>query len=303
MCAATGGVVFQARYTLKQLEYFVATAEAGTLKAAAERCHVSHVGIGIALTELERALGIQLFVRRRAKGVSLTPAGRRALAEARTVLSFATELQLRAEAAGGQVAGSLKVGYHPGLGPFYLPEILDVFARSHPRLTLSFHEGTQPELERRLLDGDIEVALLYERRPGEGLDLDEIARLRPYVLLAADHPLAAEPELSLADLEGQQRIRLSIPLPDEDDFAARSGEELIHTSNLELVRSLVGRGLGYALLAQRPPDSRTYDGREVVSRPLRDATADIAIVMAHASGAPLTRRATALRDFCRTIAA
>ena len=291
------------RYTLKQLEYFVATAEAGTLKAAAERCHVSQVGIGVALTELERTLGIQLFVRRRAKGVSLTPAGRHALTEARKVLSFASELQASAEAAGGQVAGSLKVGYHPGLGPFYLPDIMDEFAHAHPQLEMSFFEGSQPELERRILEGDLEVALLYKRGRGEGIARKEIVTLRPYVLLAADHPLAVTEELSMGDLEDVPCIRLSIPLPDEEDFVAQPGAEMVHTSNFELVRSLVGRGLGYALLAQRPPESRTYDGREVVARTLRDPKADITIVMSHAAGAPLTRRAAALLDFCRTVGA
>jgi DNA-binding transcriptional LysR family regulator len=73
------------------------------------------------------------------------------------------------------------------------------------------------------------------------------------------------------------------------------------TANFELVRCLVGRGLGYAVLVQRPLSELTYEGRRVVALPIADAGPDALIVLAHPRGAQLTRRAEALAEFCLTV--
>jgi DNA-binding transcriptional LysR family regulator len=73
------------------------------------------------------------------------------------------------------------------------------------------------------------------------------------------------------------------------------------TPNLELVRCLVGRGLGYAVLVQHPLSETTYDGRRVAALPIADAVPDVSVVLAHPRGAQLTRRAEALARFARTV--
>ncbi|MQA09565.1 MAG: LysR family transcriptional regulator [Pseudonocardiaceae bacterium] len=294
------------RFSLRQLEYFVAVAEAGTLSGAAARCHVSQAGIALAVSELERGLGVQLLLRRKAKGVTLTAAGQRALADARAVLSRADELRSNAEASGGELSGSLPVGCYTTLSPFFLPPLLDTFAAAHPLLRLEFVEDAQPALQRRLLDGTLEVALLYDRDLHADLARRVIKTARPYVLLAEDHPMAAHPRVSLYDLAEEPLIRLDLP-PSMQSFEQVLGSAGIDatvrhsTSNFELVRCLVGRGLGYAVLVQRPPSGLSYEGRRVVSRPIAEEVPDVSIVLAYPRGARLTRRAEALADFCLTI--
>ncbi|MDN5874647.1 MAG: LysR family transcriptional regulator, partial [Sinobacteraceae bacterium] len=63
-------------FTLKQLRYFLAVAEHGSVTAAAEALYVSQPGVSAAVTQLEQFLDVQLLVRRKARGVELTPAGR-----------------------------------------------------------------------------------------------------------------------------------------------------------------------------------------------------------------------------------
>ncbi|MEO0361306.1 MAG: LysR family transcriptional regulator, partial [Pseudomonadota bacterium] len=65
------------RYTLRQLEYFVAVGEAGSIAQASERVSVSSPSISAAIGALEAEFGVQLFVRQHAQGLSLTPGGRR----------------------------------------------------------------------------------------------------------------------------------------------------------------------------------------------------------------------------------
>ena len=68
------------RYTLRQIEYFIATAETGSITLASERVNISQPSISTAIAHLEEELGTQLFVRRHAQGLSLTSAGRLLLA-------------------------------------------------------------------------------------------------------------------------------------------------------------------------------------------------------------------------------
>jgi len=80
-------------YSLRQLAYFVAVAEAGTLAGASATLHVSASALSLALDELERALDAQLTVRRRAHGIRLTPAGQETLRRARRLLREAEEYE------------------------------------------------------------------------------------------------------------------------------------------------------------------------------------------------------------------
>lgn len=292
------------RYTLRQLEYLVAAAETGTLTAAAARCHVSQAGIALAITELERALGVQLLVRRKAKGVKLTPAGQRTLAEARTLLNQAEALESNAVASGGQLSGRLRVGCYTTLAPFFIPPLLDGFAAGNPLLRLEFTEGTQPDIQRLLLDGALEVALLYDRSLQADIEHRLVTTLHPYVLLPADHPLGRSREVDLTELDGEPLIRLDLPpnLGGSGQLAADAGAAAgwYRTPNFELVRCLVGRGLGYAVLVQQPAGDLTYDGHRVITRPIAGA-APVALVLAYPRGAQLTKRALALGEFCATV--
>src|SRR5260221_14770774 len=109
------------RYTLKQLGYFLAAGEHGSITGAAQAINVSQASISAALSHLEAVLGVQLFLRRHAQGLSLTPAGRDLLREARRLLAQAGELQRHARALGGAAAGTLEIGGLLRLAPALLP--------------------------------------------------------------------------------------------------------------------------------------------------------------------------------------
>ena len=80
------------RFTLRQLEYFVAVGQAGSIAAASEAINVSSPSISAAIAQLEAEFGIQLFVRQHAQGLSLTPGGRRFFGEAKLLLEAADGL-------------------------------------------------------------------------------------------------------------------------------------------------------------------------------------------------------------------
>ena len=79
------------RVTLKQLSYFVAVADAGSLAGAAKILHVSQPSISAALSAIENTLDVDLFLRHHAQGVTLTPTGRQLLGAARAILAGAED--------------------------------------------------------------------------------------------------------------------------------------------------------------------------------------------------------------------
>jgi len=287
------------QYTLKQLGYFAAAAERGSVTEAAERLNVSQPSVSTAIAHLEQVFGTQLFLRHHARGLTLTPAGRQLFAEARGLLAHAEELGSAVAGEGQPLRGELHLGYFVTFAPYYLPALLARFAALHPDVTLQLHEGDIEELRRMLADGTIELALLYDLALGADLVLEPLAAHKPYALLPAKHPLAERRRVALRALAGEPFVLLDLPHSREyfrAIFLAYGLEPQIRyaTPSLEMVRGLVASGHGIGLLNIRPEGDRTYDGTAVACRPLAEDCPPLRIALARPAQARPTRAAEAL---------
>ena len=290
-------------YTIRQLQYFVAVAQTGTISAAASRVHVSQSALSLAVSQLERGLGVKLLVRHRAKGVELTPAGARLLHHAEALLAKAADLQTEAGVErGSALAGTLAVGCYTTLAPLFIPPLLTGFKQECPGIMLELAEYSQPELQRDLHDGVLELALLYDHQLDSDLEHVEVRTLYPRVLMAEDHRFANDDTVSLTALANEPMILFDVP-PSRENWEWMMSvvgiEPMVghRTHNFELTRCLVGRGLGYALLFQHPPIDLTYEGRRVVARPVEENVPPIRLVLAYPSRTSLTARAHRFIDF------
>src|SRR5690606_8435983 len=145
-------------FSLRQLAYFVAIAEAGTLSEAAARLRISQPAVSLPLNDLERALKVQLCVRRKAPGITLTPSGPSLLGRARRPLREPEDLGVQATDTGTRT-GLLSLGCYVTLAPTVLPPLLQGFAALHPEVTVECAEDTQDVLQRRLLRGELDLAV------------------------------------------------------------------------------------------------------------------------------------------------
>lgn len=145
--------------TTRQLRYFVALAEELHFGHAAEKCFVSQSAFSNAIRELETTLDTQL-VDRTNRRVALTPVGRKVAEQARGCLN---EMQLLVELVSGQrepLTGELRLGVIPTIAPFLLPKVMTKLRRAYPQLELYLVEEQTAVLHEKLLNGDIDVALL-----------------------------------------------------------------------------------------------------------------------------------------------
>lgn len=282
-------------YTIRQLAAFVAVADTGTISGAAERMHLSQSALAAAVTDLEKALKVQLTVRKRARGVQLTPTGEAVLSRAGTLLRQAGELQADAAGDNGVVAGPLALGCYPSLGPTILPELLRTFTRRYPGARIELHEETQNRLRTSLDDGELDLAIAYDLGLSQDWRTSTLETRDPLVLLSPDHPLAGAPgPLRLADLAPEPMVLLDAPPSSEHAFevcrqAGFAPRVTYRTQNFETARAFVGRGLGWTLLVQRPRHDRTYDGSSVVVRTDLDPKPDpVDVVVAWNRGSMLS---------------
>jgi len=297
-------------YSLRQLEYFVATAEAGSVAAAAARLNVAQPSVSSAIAKLEQQLSLQLFLRQHARGMRPTPAGRRILADARNLLRQARDLQQQALALGAPgteqaIAGSLEVGCFVTLAPAYMPGLLSALAAAHPGIAVRLSEGIQHELVEGLRAGRFELAFLYLLDLPDDIEAELLATFRPYALLPAAHPLARRRRVSLAQLAHEPLILLDVP-PSSGYFTglfrARGLEPNVafRSPSLEMVRGLVGRGRGYSILVTRPDGDRSYDGQALAVRPIAEDCHPGEICLARLAQAQPTRLTRSFADFCKS---
>lgn len=294
--------------TLRQLEHFVATVEEGSVSGAAQRLHVSPGAVSLALSELESVLRIRLIVRQRGKGITLTAGGRAVLAHAREVLSSTDALANAAGAVRGQLVGPLRIGCFTPLSPWLVPRIVQHFAVQHPAVELDFAEGSWDDLAGQLRSGLLDATFLYSAHTPTDLSTEEVIEVAPSVLLPPDHALAAQESVTLNDLRDEPAILLSIPPAGEvaEPFLARVGftpKVRFRSSNVETVRSMVARGLGYSVNMGRRVGNRTVDGMPVVYRTFTDQLPRNAVVAARAQGATPTVKVDALVAAARLHAA
>ncbi|SFI79499.1 DNA-binding transcriptional regulator, LysR family [Amycolatopsis sacchari] len=288
-----------AHYTLRQLEYLVTVAEVGSISRAAQRLHVSPTAVAAALTELERIFGTQLLVRRKAHGVSLTPTGSFVRARAAELLHTADELELAAPSGGRELSGPLVLGCYVTISPTIVPGLLEWFAVHHPRVRLTFAEGSQAELPHLLLEGKLDLAVVYDMALPPGLDSVLLTTTPAYALLPPDHALAARDAVTLAELAAEPMILLDLPPAAQHTLSLFERAGLTpriaqRTSDFELTRSLVARGFGYAVLVQRPAVDRSYEGLPVVPRTITPEVPGVGVRMAWPRDVRLTDRAKAM---------
>ena len=125
------------QFSLRQLRYVVAAAEAGNLTEAARHLGVSQPSVSSAIAELETAVGASLFVRHHARGVALTPVGERIVNEARLLLKHASDFGQSARELSGALKGEIVVGCFLTLAVRFMPVLLARFGVDSQTVTIS----------------------------------------------------------------------------------------------------------------------------------------------------------------------
>jgi DNA-binding transcriptional LysR family regulator len=289
-------------YTLKQIRYFVTVARFENVSRAAEALNISQPSISTAIAQLEAELGVGLFVRHHARGLSLTPAGRRFLRAANRLMAEADALDQFKSELSSEVAGELDIGCILTLAPLLIPPSVAEFNKRYPDARINCHELDHGLMVERILEGTLELAIMYDLGIPDSFDFSVLSHYPPYALVAAGHPLERRGYARLEELAAEPMILLD--LPHTSDYFQAIFRDLgiepnirYRTASPHMARSLVGNGLGYSLFNAPLKNDRSLDGKLLRPITLVDSLPPLTLGVAMHRAALPTRLADTFRRF------
>ncbi|WP_162242554.1 LysR family transcriptional regulator [Leifsonia sp. Leaf336] len=255
-------------YTLRQVECFVAVADAGSIASAARLLHLSESAVAEALGSFEGAFATTLLVRQRARGIELTSDGIAVLASARDLLRQSERLSAVLGPEAGQASGVVRVGAVQALAPSVLPLLLVVMQREFPAVEVRYTIADQHELVDALREGRLDAVLAFDIDVSHELPSYTLDRTQATVVVHDGHPLALREVVELRELSDEPMVLLDIDTARTHtlELMGRAGvrPRIAHRAiDVELCRAMVGQGLGYSILMSDSDPQLTWDGNRV----------------------------------------
>ncbi len=294
------------RFTLRQLEYFVAVGEAGSISLASEKVNVSAPSMSSAIAQLEAGFGVQLFTRRHAQGSVLTEPGQAFMQQALKILAEADKLNDLAQIVSDTVRGALRVGCLRTFAQILMPQLRRQFEDKHADVDFSQLEMDQAEIFEGLRSARIDIALTYDLALVSDIAFEPLVKLPPYVMLPPEHPLAARSTVTMADLVEHPMVLLDLP-HSSDYFLSlfrslgRRPQVIERTREIAVQRSMVANGFGFGLANMRTVSDTAPDGKPLIFLPLSDNPEPLNLGIAIARAAHVPRRVQAFIDHCHDL--
>lgn len=280
-------------FTLKQLRYFAAAGELGSVTQAAEVMHVSQPSISSAIMHLEEVTGLTLFIRHHAQGLTLTSQGKEFYRKTKELLHEASALAKFADSLGSEVSGTLKLVGFPSFTPTLMPILMKQFSEKYPNVVIECDEMRQRDLIRGLLDSHYELAVTYDMDLPNNIDFYPLASLPPYVLVNKDHIFANRESIDLSELEKHPMIMLDWPISKQyfTSLFLNNGlkPNVIHrTQSIGMARGMVKNGFGYSLLNYPVTKSKCPSKGNLISIPIKEPVMSLTMGVATLQQNPLT---------------
>jgi len=285
---------------VRSLRYFIAVAEEGNFRRAAERLDMQQPPLSRQIKSLERELDVQLF-RRKPRGVELTSAGSVLLDEAKATLGQlhrgveATRRTARGEQGRLSVGIAPTAAFHP-----VVPQSIRAYREAYPRVSLTLWEGLSNDVAARFVKGDMDVAFVRAANLHvEGVQVTPLLDEPMMLALPSQHPMAQgthDKAMPLSRFSADPFIIVGpsgTGIHDETIAACRKSgfSPLIEQQapRITSTLSLVAAGLGIAIVPESM-QRMTMDG--VVFRRLSGArpTAFLGLASRRADASPVVRQ-------------
>jgi DNA-binding transcriptional LysR family regulator len=292
--------------TLRQIEYFLSVADTGQILQSSNLCNVSQSSMTIALQNLEDAVGATLLSRH-AKGVRLTDAGVRFLRHVQQARQSVEEAVLAAREEPGQIAGLVRIGMTETISAYLLPSLMSTATRRFRNLQVEVIEREREVIERQLLDGELDVALLLVSNTALHDDLkgETMIRSPRRLWTPPDHPLLEAQRVTLDDVAHENYLLLD--MDEHLQTVARywgkygvSPRVRMQSKSIEAVRSLVALGEGVTILSDLVYRPWSLEGNRISRRDLSVTVPTMDVGAVWRRDETLSRQVRVLLDLFRS---
>ncbi len=287
--------------SLRQLRYFIATAEYGQISHAAVSLSISQSAVTAAIKDLELTVGVSLF-NRTPQGMDLTTAGRQFLSHAYEILAKvdeATHLNL----VSSDIEGELVVAATYTVIGYFLPMHIERIRRLYPKLKIQLYEVNRESIEEGLLSNRYDISVLLTSNILNPMLMTEtlLSSVRR-LWLPAGHDLQRRDGIGLREIAEEPYIMLTV------DEAAHSSlrywsrspyqpKVLLRTSSIEAVRSMVANGLGVAILSDMVHRPWSLEGRRIETVNIQDPVPPMDVGLAWRANVEFSQPMLAFRRY------
>jgi len=287
--------------TLRQVRYFVATAEIGQISQAAIHLNISQSAVTTAIKELEAMLGVLLF-QRSPQGMNLTEAGRHFLNRAYVILRSVDDA-LNSPLPDVRASGLLRLAASYTVIGYFLPHHLQRLEHWHPDVTLQVHEQERSAIEQGLLDGRFDMAVvLTANLTHPDIVSETLFNSERRLWLPSHHPLCERSAVSLADVAREPFILLTVDEAEQSamrywEQAGQRPSVRVRTSSVEAVRSMVANGSGVAILSDLVHRPWSLEGKRIETVTISDPVTPMSVGLAWHRERAFSPAMQALRNY------
>ena len=245
-----------------QLRCFHAVAQHGSFTGAARALFIGQPNVTTHVKALEQRFGVELFCRR-GHNVELSDTGRRLQTITQRIFSLESEAAETLGAAGGLLAGRLRVG---AIGPALVTPMVLVFGQRYSEVDLCVSLGNTKDVLEGLLAFRSDIAVLPRLSEDARIHVLPYGRTQAVLLVARDHPWARRKSVRIEELQGQRMVLREIGSATRrvfEDTLEKFGVRIrcvLEIESREAVRESVaaGMGIGIALEGETHPDRRLH---------------------------------------------
>ncbi len=243
---------------LKQLGYFVRVAELGSFTRASIALNVAQPALSRQVRLLEVELRQSLLVRN-GRGATPTEAGKLLLEHGRGILHQVERAREELGRVRGSLAGRVAIGLPPTLARVLTVPLTRAFRQQLPDAQLSISEGLSAVMQEWLLNGRLDIAVLYNAQPAAGIEMTHLMDEDLLLVQARPPGLAEDPPPRPIPLKEVAKLPLVIPsqpnairMHVEAEMASIDCRPLIalEIDGVSAILDLVADGAGCALLSR-----------------------------------------------------
>ncbi len=280
---------------IRQLRYFIAIAEEGSLSAASHRLRVAQPSLSQHVIKIEQELGVTLITRS-PRGVALTPSGEILLHHAREICQSMSVCQEMVKKSGSVLEGLVAFGLPSSISMVLSVPLAETIRHVLPKVKFRAVEAMSGFIREWLLDETIDLGFLYDFDDARLFEAHELMQEDLYFFAAADNWPIARPvgePVTLAEIAA-----LELVLPSQHHGMRRTIEKYAGMRGLTLnvcvemdalaqIKELVARGSGFTILAAAAAHDRVERG-DLVSSPIIEPTITRTIYLVRKPARPQT---------------
>ncbi|KFC13201.1 nitrogen assimilation regulatory protein [Trabulsiella guamensis ATCC 49490] len=243
---------------LRRLKYFVKIVDIGSLTQAAEVLHIAQPALSQQVATLEGELDQQLLIRTK-RGVTPTEAGKILYTHARTILRQCEQAHMAVSHVGQTLSGQVSIGLAPGTAASSVTmPLLQTVRNELPNVLVYLHENSGAILNDKLLSGQLDMAVLYDRAPVAGINSQPLLKEELYVVGTRDCPgqgvdLALVAEMNLFLPRDYSAVRARV----DEAFSLRrlTAKVVGEIDSISTLTAAIASGMGVTVLPESAASS------------------------------------------------